>query len=155
LKIIFKKNDQKMEAKIQLSDNATLPKRQTAGAAGYDLHSAESVGILPMNRKLVDTGIRIAIPPGYYGRIAPRSGLAGRGITCHPGTIDEDYRGTIKVLMINLQTDGDFTIAKGDRIAQLIFEKYYVFDLLNTKKMDETTRGEGGFGSTDAPRALA
>lgn len=146
---------------------ALPPKRNSEGDAGFDLFSVEDCFISPFERKLVRTGIHIAIPDGYYGRIAPRSGLAFRnGIDVMAGVIDSSYRGELKVLLVNLTrpeppvNDSVFTfetlfgslnkfkIKQGDRIAQLIIEKYYAPEWKRVDYLGETERAENGFGSS-------
>lgn len=127
-----------------------LPRQATPGSAGYDLASAEDVALLPMERKLVSTGIRIALPPGYECQIRPRSGLAIKhGITLPntPATIDSDYRGEIKVPMINLGTEA-FTVTRGMRIAQMIFAPVEQAAFQVVAELPASDRGEEGFGST-------
>ena len=127
-----------------------LPQQATPGSDGFDLASAEDAVLGPMERKLVATGIRIAIPHGYECQIRPRSGLAikhGISLPNTPATIDSDYRGEIKVPLINLSQES-FTITRGMRIAQMIFAEVALarFDLVD--ELPESDRGEGGFGST-------
>ncbi|MGU9980931.1 dUTP diphosphatase [Phreatobacter sp. HK31-P] len=131
-----------------------LPRAQTDGAAGMDLVAAPPedapITLAPRARAAVPTGLELAIPPGYEGQVRPRSGLAIRhGLTVlnAPGTIDSDYRGEVKVLLINLG-DEPVKIARGERIAQLVIAPVTVADLITVEKLDETTRGIGGFGST-------
>jgi dUTP pyrophosphatase len=127
-----------------------LPSYATAGAAGMDLRSAVALTLKPSERALVPTGIAIALPEKVEAQVRPRSGLAVKhGITVlnAPGTIDWDYRGEIKVPLINLGQD-DFVIAKGDRIAQMVFAKVKVVKLEETASLDNTERGSGGFGSS-------
>jgi dUTP pyrophosphatase len=127
-----------------------LPQQATPGSAGYDLASAEEVALQPMERKLVSTGIKIALPPGYECQIRPRSGLAIKhGITLPntPATIDSDYRGEIKVPMINLGTEA-FTVTRGMRIAQMIFAPVEQAAFKEVAELPASDRGEGGFGST-------
>jgi len=133
--------------KIMLSPGAIAPTRGSAGAAGYDLYANEAVTIGDTEFTPVNTGVSVAIPPGYYGRIAPRSGLAAKhGIIIGGGVIDEDYRGELKVLMSCLQ--GLYDVSRGDRIAQLILEKITTPELEIVTSLDDTDRGSGGFGST-------
>jgi len=135
---------------IQLDDGAALPVYQTAGAAGMDLTSTEDVELKPLERKLVGTGIRLAIPAGFEGQIRPRSGLAVRhGISMvnSPGTIDSDYRGEIKILLINLG-DSVVKFAQGERIGQLVICPVARADWQPVASLDDTIRGSGGFGST-------
>lgn len=133
--------------KIMLSPGAIAPTRGSAGAAGYDLYANEDVTIGDGEFTPVNTGISVAIPPGYYGRIAPRSGLAAKyGIIIGGGVIDEDYRGELKVLMSCLF--GMYEVSRGERIAQLILEKITTPELEIVTSLDDTDRGSGGFGST-------
>lgn len=134
-------------------DPMFVPEIQTQGASGFDLRACveKETVIKPFKRALIPTGISVAIPPGYEGQVRPRSGLAHRyGVTLlnTPGTIDSDYRGEIKVILINLG-DRDFTLKRGDRIAQLIFSKHEKLSLKIVNHLDNTERGEGGFGSTE------
>ena len=127
-----------------------LPSYATSGAAGMDLRAAESLTIKPRARALVATGIAIALPLGFEGQVRPRSGLAVKhGVTVlnAPGTIDCDYRGEIKVPLIN-HGDADFVIARGDRIAQMIIAPAPQVMLEVVTMLDETHRGSGGFGSS-------
>lgn len=130
---------------------AVIPTKGTPLAAGYDLSSIEQITINPGDRACVSTGLKIAIPRGWYGRIAPRSGLAVKnGIHVGAGVIDEDYLGIIKVVLFNFGKE-PFIITPGMRIAQLIFELYGSFELKEVESESElgnTTRGEQGFGST-------
>lgn len=134
-----------------ISEDADLtPKYQTAGSAGCDVKSNESVTIPVGRRKIVGTGIRLEIPEGYGAYVCPRSGLAAkRGITVlnSPGIIDNDYRGEIKVILYNAGEE-DFIIEKGDRIAQLVFFPIFQAVFQKAKEVNSTARGEGGFGST-------
>ncbi|MBP7564185.1 MAG: dUTP diphosphatase [Candidatus Cloacimonetes bacterium] len=136
----------------KLDEKAIIPKRMTEHSAGYDLYSAnqEAVILKKSQRILISTGIAIALPEGYEAQIRPRSGLAvkhGVSVLNSPGTIDADYRGEIKVILIN-HGDADFIIEPFSRIAQMIISKYEtaVFELC--LELPETIRGEGGFGST-------
>lgn len=127
-----------------------LPHYATVGAAGMDVVSAEDVTIAPGARHPVATGLSVAIPQGYEIQVRPRSGLAFKhGITVPntPGTIDSDYRGELKVLLINHGTE-DFVIARGDRVAQLILAPVTQAQWLEVEELDSTERGAGGFGST-------
>lgn len=143
------------ELRIQLTrlphgEGLPLPQQATPGSAGYDLVSAEDVVLLPMERKLVTTGIRIAIPHGYECQIRPRSGLAirhGISLPNTPATIDSDYRGEIKVPMINLGAE-PFAITRGMRIAQMIFAEVAQARFEPVEELPDSHRGEGGFGST-------
>jgi dUTP pyrophosphatase len=133
----------------KLSDNAKIPTQGTNFAAGYDLYAAEDTTIVCGTRKLVKTNISMAITTGYYGRIAPRSGLAYKnGIDVLAGVIDSDYRGDIGVILYNTDKDIDFIVKKGDRIAQIIFEACYSVNFNETNTLDNTVREDGGFGWT-------
>ncbi|KQC10376.1 MAG: deoxyuridine 5'-triphosphate nucleotidohydrolase [Candidatus Cloacimonas sp. SDB] len=136
----------------KLSPTAKIPQKMSTHAAGYDLYSCnEKEIILKRNEiKLISTGIAISIPPGYEAQIRPRSGLAvknGIGVLNSPGTIDADYRGEIKVILFNFSTK-DFQIKPEMRIAQIIFSKHEAVNFTLTLELDETDRGEGGFGHT-------
>jgi len=128
-----------------------LPSRRTTGSAGFDLASAEPDFILaPGERRLVSTGLAVEIPPGMEGQVRPPSGLALRhGITMPnaPGTIDSDYRGEVSVILQNSGTQ-PVAIARGDRIAQLIFARYEAPELVDATELEASVRGAGGFGST-------
>jgi dUTP pyrophosphatase len=127
-----------------------LPQYETAGSAGMDLRAANDFLLAPGARCLVPTGIAIALPEHFEAQVRPRSGLAIRhGVTVlnAPGTIDSDYRGEIKVPMINLGTE-DFTIKRGDRIAQMIVAPVQQVKLDEVTGLDQTARGAGGFGSS-------
>jgi len=128
-----------------------LPSRRTSGSAGFDLASAEPDFVLaPGARRLVATGLAIELPPGVEGQVRPRSGLALRhGLTMPnaPGTIDSDYRGELKVILQNAGTQ-PVTIARGDRIAQLIFARYETPELIDAADLAQSSRGADGFGST-------
>lgn len=137
-----------MEVKL-LNNLARVPRRASSGAAGYDLTSTEHVTVYPGTRGLVSTGIAVKLPPGVYGRIAPRSGLAVQnGIQVGAGVIDTDYRGEIKVLLFNHSIDHVFQVSTGDRIAQLICERCELPEVIQVDELDETERGDGKFGST-------
>jgi len=132
-----------------LETNAKVPVRANDCAAGYDLYSSCNALIYPQERMLIKTGISIEIPEGYYGRIAPRSGWALKyGIDTLAGVIDSDYRGEVGVILYNTDKAIPFNIKIGDRIAQIIFEKYYTFDIEISDEISKTARGDGGFGST-------
>jgi dUTP pyrophosphatase len=133
----------------KLSENATIPTQGTSFAAGYDLYAAEDAVVVCGTRKLIKTNVSMEITPGYYGRIAPRSGLAYKnGIDVLAGVIDSDYRGDIGVILYNTDKYIDFNVKKGDRIAQIIFEACYTATLNNADNLDNTLRQAGGFGST-------
>ena len=131
-----------------------LPGYATAGAAGMDLRAAlaedQPVTLEPRQRAAIPTGLAMAIPEGYEGQVRPRSGLALKhGITClnTPGTIDWDYRGEVKVILINLG-DAPFVIVRGERIAQLVIAPVTRAEMVEVEALDATDRGAGGFGST-------
>ena len=140
-----------MKIKIKrLKPDGKTPTRAKSSDAGYDLYSVVDVLITPTARELVATGIAIEIPEGYYGRIAPRSGLAVKaGIDILAGVIDSGYRNEVKVVMINLG-QGLVSVNKGDRIAQLIIEKCHDVEWEETEELSDSDRGEGGFGSSGA-----
>ena len=138
--------------KVKLEPGASAPERKSTEAAGYDLCSWVDVVISARGHAAVPTGVRVAIPSGHYGRIAARSGLAVRnGITVGAGVIDRDYRGIIAAVLFN-NSDQDFVVQKGERIAQLILEKCSTPEVEIVEDLDETDRGEGGFGSTDSKK---
>jgi dUTP pyrophosphatase len=131
-------------------DGLPLPKYATADAAGLDIASAEDLTLEPGARHAFATGFAIEIPPGYEVQVRPRSGLAIRhGITClnTPGTIDSDYRGEVKVILINLGSE-PFPVARGERIAQLVPAPVLRAHFSEETSLAETARGSGGFGST-------
>lgn len=135
----------------KLNKSAIVPTRGSMKAAGYDLYTTDFYVLKPGERKLFKTGLSMAIPSGMYGRIAPRSGLALKnGIDVLAGVIDEDYRGEIGVVLINLGQE-DKNILSGDKIAQIIFEFYNEVDFSEESSLNETSRGSGGYGSTDKP----
>ena len=121
--------------------------RGSQDAAGYDVMSNVDCVIPARSRALIRTGISIAVPRGCYGRVAPRSGLALKGKDVGAGVIDADYRGEVGVILIN-NSDEDFTVKPGDRVAQLIIEVILRPDIRVVSEIDETVRGSGGFGST-------
>jgi dUTP pyrophosphatase len=132
-----------------LNEFAKIPSRANETDAGADLFSVEDVVIGPMQRKMISTGIALQIPENYYGRVAPRSGLAVKnGIDVLAGVVDSSYRGEIKVVLINTDKNEEFNVKKGDKIAQLIIESHHNFDFVITDSLEETNRGSGGFGST-------
>jgi dUTP pyrophosphatase len=132
-------------------DGLPLPTRQTAGSAGYDVHSADpEFSLAPMERRLVRTGLALAIPHGYEAQVRPRSGLAlkhGLTLPNTPATIDSDYRGELMVALINLGTE-PVTVTRGTRIAQLVFAKVEEIELRPVEELPGSKRGDGGFGST-------
>lgn len=136
---------------INLSTNP-LPAYATEGASGMDLRASldEALVLHPMERSLVPTGIRIELPAGYEAQVRPRSGLAiKQGVTClnTPGTIDSDYRGEIKVILINLGSE-DCTISNGDRIAQMVFARIEKAECFQVEELNGSQRSSGGFGHT-------
>lgn len=135
-------------------DGLDLPEYQTAGSAGLDLPAAvpadAPVTIPPGEWRMIPTGLSIALPEGYEAQVRPRSGLAAKkGITClnTPGTVDADYRGEIRVNLINHGTE-DFVVQRGERIAQMVIAQFTQVTWDVRDSLDETTRGTGGFGST-------
>ncbi len=141
-------------ARLTHAEGLPLPAYETAHAAGMDLRAAvpedAPFDLRPGQRAAIPTGLTMAIPPGFEGQVRPRSGLALRsGVTClnTPGTIDADYRGEVKVILVNLGEE-DFTIRRGDRIAQLVIAPVTAAAWNEVASLDETARGEGGFGST-------
>lgn len=140
------------EVLINLASDATLPSYATEASAGMDICSAESVSLAPLERKLVRTGVRMAIPAGYEGQVRPRSGLAlkkGLSIVNSPGTIDSDFRGEVGIILINLGEDV-VEIQKGERIAQMVICPVVkaTLRIVGTSELGDTARGGGGFGST-------
>lgn len=138
--------------RLPTAEGLPLPRYMTEGAAGMDLVAAveQDVVLRPGERKLIPTGIQVALPAGYEGQVRPRSGLAvkyGVSLLNTPGTIDADYRGEIKVLMINFGQE-PFVVRRGDRIAQLVLSPVVRGNLVVETQLDETTRGGGGFGHT-------
>jgi dUTP pyrophosphatase len=137
----------------RVNERAKIPSQANPTDAGYDLYAVEEAWIKPGQRSKIDTGIQISIPAGYYGRVAPRSGLAIKnGIDVLAGVVDATYRGNIMVVLINLH-DGDeadaFKVNVGDRIAQIIIEKCHEIHFNEvSESLDETPRGIGGFGSS-------
>ncbi len=128
-----------------------LPSYAHAGDAGADLVSAEDISLKPGQRAAVATGLSIALPNGYVGLVHPRSGLAlkhGISMVNTPGTIDSGYRGEIKVILINHDQDSTFDIKRGDRIAQLVIQKVETATFKLVDSLEDTDRGDGGFGST-------
>lgn len=131
-----------------LSENATMPKKGSDLAAGFDLASAHDITIRAGGRAMVKTDIAVACPPGTYARIAPRSGLAFKfGIDVGAGVIDADYTGPVGVILFNFG-ESDFDIKKGDRIAQMILEQVSMVPAVEVEDLDNTERGAAGFGST-------
>jgi dUTP pyrophosphatase len=138
--------------KIRTERGATLPRYETEGSAGMDIRARidEPLTLAPMGRALVPTGIFIELPPGYEAQVRSRSGLSVRsGIACvnGVGTVDSDYRGELRVPVVNLGED-EYTINDGDRVAQMIVSKYERVEWEEADCLGETERGEGGFGHT-------
>jgi len=132
----------------KLTPNATTPLRGSRNAAGFDLFSAETKEIDAQSHSVVKTDIAVMLPPGTYGRVAPRSGLAVKHfIQVGAGVVDFDYRGNVGVVLFNHKKDS-FQVSKGDRIAQFIVEKICMPTLVEVKVLEETERGAGGYGST-------
>jgi len=141
-----------MTIKIINNSKHETPNYETTSSAGMDLRAnlSESVTLKPLERAIIKTGLHIALPPGYEAQIRPRSGLAakfGISVLNAPGTIDADYRGDIGVILVNLSNE-NFTINDGDRIAQMVISKYVHTKWHVVTVLNETKRGEGGFGST-------
>jgi dUTP pyrophosphatase len=136
---------------VKLSEKATLPTRAHDNDAGLDLHAAESARLAPGARVSVGTGLAVQIPDGMGGLVLPRSGLALKhGVTLvnSPGLIDPGYRGEVRVLLLNTDPSVEFQITPGDRIAQMLLVPVVHATPLNAQALDDSTRGEGGFGST-------
>jgi len=146
-----------LEVRVTLAEGATLPDYKTTGAAGMDLHALERHELRYGETVLVDTGVSMALPYLLYGQIMGRSGLAAHhGISVHPGVVDTDYRGRIKILMTRWQgVDEPYVVEPGDRIAQLLILPVARPMLITVTDLDETERGEGGFGSTGRAAAVA
>ncbi len=135
----------------RLDPDVELPSYAYEGDAGLDLRSNEDVVLAPFERRLVSTGLAIAIPDGYAGFVQPRSGLAlrkGLSMANTPGLIDAHYRGELKVCAVNLDAENPIEIKKGERIAQLVIQKVPVVSLVEVDELGETDRGAGGFGSS-------
>lgn len=137
----------------RLREDVELPSYAYSGDAGLDLRASEDVTLRPFERRLVPTGLAIAIPEGYAGFVQPRSGLAlreGLSMANTPGLIDSHYRGELKVCAINLDPANDIHITRGERIAQLVIQRVPEVQLVEVDELDETDRGAGGFGSSGA-----
>ena len=135
----------------RLDDGLPLPAYAHDGDAGADLYAREGVLLEPGERRLVPTGVAIALPDGYVGLVHPRSGLAakvGLSIVNAPGTVDSGYRGEIKVCLINLDPRTPIRLERGDRIAQLVIQRVERAEFIETDELDATSRGAGGHGST-------
>jgi len=141
-----------MQIKIINSSSHELPHYETIASAGMDLRAnvSEPVILKPLERTIIKTGLFIELPVGYEAQVRPRSGLAAKkGITVlnAPGTIDADYRGEVGVILVNLSNDS-FTVENGERVAQLVIAKHERAEWEEVTQLSETSRGEGGFGST-------
>lgn len=139
-----------MQVKVVRKNSSTkLPERMSKGAAGYDIYSYHDYLIQPGHSAYIDTELSFEIPEGYFFSLVPRSSLGKKGVIIpnSPATIDEDYRGTIRVILYNMGNE-PYSVKKGDRVAQLILMKYQKFDFLEVTELESTQRGEGGFGST-------
>ncbi len=135
----------------RLDPEVELPSYAYPGDAGLDIRSSEDVELAPLERKLIHTGLAIALPDGYAGFMQPRSGLAikeGLSIVNTPGLIDAHYRGELMIIAINTDSKNTISIKRGDRIAQLVIQKVPVVKLVEVDELDKTERGEGGFGSS-------
>ena len=136
---------------VRLDPSIELPSYAYAGDAGLDLRSSEDVVLRPFERRLISTGLAIAIPDGYAGFVQPRSGLAlkrGLSMANTPGLVDAHYRGELKVCAINLDPAKDIVISRGERIAQLVIQRVPTVSLKELDKLDQTDRGAAGFGSS-------
>ncbi len=135
----------------RLDPSVELPSYAYTGDAGLDLRANEDVTLAPHERRLISTGLAVAIPEGYAGFVQPRSGMAlkrGLSMANTPGLIDSHYRGELKVLAVNLDAHEPIHVAKGERIAQLVIQRVPVVTLVEVDELDETDRGTGGFGSS-------
>jgi len=135
----------------RLDSDLPLPAYAHVGDAGMDLYAAADMVLNPFERQLIPTGIAVAIPVGFAGFVQPRSGLAirnGLSLVNTPGLIDSHYRGEIKVIAINLDPHVPIEVKRGDKIAQFVIQPVAYADLIEVDELDETVRGEGGFGST-------
>ena len=142
----------KIQVKVVREEGVVLPKYETEGSAGLDVRAniKEPIVLKSLERVLIPTGLKVAIPEGYEIQVRPRSGLAIKhGITMlnSPGTVDSDYRGELKVIAVNLSNES-YTIEPNERIAQLVLNKVEQIDFVEVAELDETERGEGGFGHT-------
>lgn len=135
----------------RLDSEVVLPSYAYEGDAGLDLRSNVYIDIAPFERKLIPTGLAVAIPEGFAGFVQPRSGLAlksGLSMANTPGLIDSHYRGELKVIAVNLDANEAIHISKGERVAQLVIQRVPVVSLMEVDELDETDRGTGGFGSS-------
>jgi dUTP pyrophosphatase len=142
----------KIDVQVQKLDAAMpVPKYAHEGDAGVDLYSAADITVQPGQRALVPTGLKMAIPAGYEGQVRPKSGLAlkhGLTVLNTPGTVDAPYRGEVGVIVINHDAKDPYKIKKGEKIAQMVFNKVEHVSFSEVGSLDATTRGEGGYGST-------
>ena len=150
-----------MGVRIEVIDRSSngVPRIATVGSAGLDLRAfvADDIIVSPLERVLIGTGLYMAIPAGYEGQVRSRSGLSYKNgiiVLNAPGTIDSDYRGEVKVLLINLSND-DFTVHNGDRIAQMVFSSYVVPEFEIVDELPCSDRGRGGFGSTGISQMMS
>jgi dUTP pyrophosphatase len=133
----------------KLDPKAILPSRNNMSDAGADLRSIDYVVIPPLSRVLINTGLSLEIPYGFYGRVAPRSGLALKyGVDVLAGVIDSSYRGPLGVVLYNTDKDKEFIVNAGDRIAQIIFEQHWNFKMEEVSDLSDTNRSNNGFGSS-------
>lgn len=135
----------------RLDSEVVLPSYAYEGDAGLDLRSNVDIDIAPFERKLIPTGLAVAIPEGFAGFVQPRSGLAlksGLSMANTPGLIDSHYRGELKVIAVNIDANEPIHISKGERVAQLVIQRVPVVSLMEVDELDETDRGTGGFGSS-------
>ena len=150
LKYIVHRDPEEFEIEIKEFPNMRMPSKGSKYSAGYDIYSVKEYKIPPLSRELISTDLYLSIPKGYYGRIAPRSGLAVKyGIDVLAGVVDSDYTGEIKVVLFNTDKNNEFSIKSGDKIAQLIIEPYLNVCFNPVKELSKTKRGSGGFGSTN------
>ncbi|MBW3015404.1 dUTP diphosphatase [Candidatus Woesearchaeota archaeon] len=139
-----------MKIQIQKVADVRSPTYANPGDVGLDLYSAEDYVLKPGERKIISTGLKVAVPPGYEGQVRPKSGLAakhGISVVNTPGTLDAGYRGVLGVILINHGSE-DFQVVKNNKIAQLVINKVEIVDIEEVPELDATERGEGGFGST-------
>jgi len=139
---------------VLMHEHASVPKRGTPQSAGFDLSAGEDAVVKAGERAVVNTGLKLRIPDGCYGRVAPRSGLAVKKfVDVGAGVIDADYRGQVGVVLFNFGKE-DLVVKVGDRIAQLVLEKISSVEAVVVAELDDTARGEGGFGSTGVAKTL-
>lgn len=134
----------------KLNSDAVIPEYQSSGAAGFDFHATNELVLKKGERGIVQTGLAVALQSGYELQVRPRSGLAfkhGISIVNTPGTVDSDYRGEVKIILIN-HGDEDFEVKKGERVAQGVIKEVIQAQIIEVDELDSTERGEAGFGST-------